>query len=102
MPDKPADPRSAPPARRARDQRTEETSAAALRALSGQPGLRFRGGRLHRGQVPLPMGAPHLQPEPQAETLQSLRGLVDGVAMRLRFNDRALHLRLCRRRRCSG
>ena len=38
-------------------QKVEELCAAALRALSGEHDLHFRGRRLHRGRRPLPLYA---------------------------------------------
>ncbi len=71
-------------------QRVEELCAAAIRALTGEPGLRFRGGRLHRGHTRLPIGAPHLHPD-AGDDLGSFRGAADGLALRMRYSDAELH-----------
>lgn len=71
-------------------QRVEELCAAAIRALTGEPGLRFRGGRLHRGHARLPIGAPHLHPG-AGDDLGSFRGAADGLALRVQHSDAELH-----------
>lgn len=70
-------------------QRIEELCAAALRALSGEPDLHFRGRRLHRGRRPLPLFAPHLHPKLDEDDFDSFRGAADGLALRLRLSDAA-------------
>jgi cobaltochelatase CobT len=75
-------------------QRVEELCAAAVRALSGDPHLRFRGGRLHRGAAPYPATAPHLRPSPDQDDFASFRGAADGLALRRLYSDPDLHLRL--------
>ena len=76
-------------------QKVEELCAAALRALSGEHDLHFRGRRLHRGRKPLPLYAPHLHPKLEDDDFASFRGAADGVALRLTRSDEALHRRLC-------
>lgn len=76
---------------RARTQHTEELSAAAMRALTGRAGLHFEGGRLFDGEQALPDHAPHLQLQSGVEPLAAYRGIVDGLALRLRYSDPALH-----------
>jgi cobaltochelatase CobT len=75
-------------------QRTEELCVAAIRALSGQRDLHFRGRRLHRGRKRLPLYAPHLHPAVERDDFASFRGAADGLALRLRLSDDALHQRL--------
>ncbi|MDI3385502.1 cobalt chelatase [Streptomyces sp. B-S-A8] len=75
-----------------RRQRVEELCAAAVRALSADPDLRFRGRRLHRGRRPLPPHAPHLHPAPE-DDFGSFRGAADGMALRLTRSDAGLHRR---------
>ena len=77
-----------------RQQRVDELCAAAIRAISGQADLQFRGQRLHRGRSPLPLYAPHLQPQPARADFASFRGAADGLALRLLHSDEALHARL--------
>ena len=78
-------------------QRTEELCVAAIRALSGQRDLHFRGRRLHRGRQRLPLYAPHLHPVIERDDFASFRGAADGLALRLRLSDEALHQRLAPR-----
>jgi len=81
---------NSPAAARAQ-QRTEELCAAALRALSGQRDLHYRGRRLHRGRRLLPLFAPHLHPRIEDDDFASFRGAADGVALRLTRSDAGLH-----------
>lgn len=82
-------------AQRARHrQQVEELCAAAVRALAGEADLHFRGGRLHRGERALPAFGPHLHPSPTQDDFASFRGAGDGIALRLRHSDAALHRRL--------
>ena len=76
-----------------RQQRIEELCAAAIRALSGQADLHFRGRRLHRGRRALPSFAPHLHPALD-ESFASFRGAADGLTQRIAHSDPALHVRL--------
>jgi len=78
-------------------QRTEELCVAAIRALSGQRDLHFRGRRLHRGRARLPLYAPHLHPVIERDDFASFRGAADGLALRLRLCDDTLHQRLAPR-----
>lgn len=70
-----------------RVQRIEELTAAALRALSGETEVRFRGHLPHLGDQPIPLPAAHLQPCGAEEDARSLRGVADGLALRLRYSD---------------
>jgi cobaltochelatase CobT len=74
-------------------ERVEELCLAAIRALSGEPRLHFRGGRLHGAHAPVLAEAPHLHPE-QEEDFGSHRGVADGLALRLLHSDPHLHRRL--------
>ena len=78
-----------------RQQRVEELCAGAIRALSGQADLHFRGRTLHRGRQRLPLFAPHLHPAIESDDFGSFRGAADGLALRLSLSDAALHARLC-------
>jgi cobaltochelatase CobT len=81
---------------RARHQeRIEELCAAAIRALSGERDLHFRGRRLHRGRRALPLYAPHLNPSLDTDDFASFRGAADGFGLRLAHSDARLHARLC-------
>jgi cobaltochelatase CobT len=78
-------------ARQRRQQRIEELCAASIRALVGDADLHFRGGRLHQGERRLPAFAPHLHPSIERDPFTAFRGAADGLAMRLRHSDPALH-----------
>ncbi|TNC27852.1 cobalt chelatase [Amycolatopsis alkalitolerans] len=71
----------------------EALAAAAVRALSGEPALHFRGGRLHKGHRAVPAHAPHLS-FPADEDRGSFRGVADGLALRVTGSDPRLHRRL--------
>ncbi|RDH74030.1 cobalt chelatase [Mycolicibacterium moriokaense] len=70
-----------------REQRVRELRAAAIRAMSGQRAVNLRGGALYREGRPVAMPAPHLHPPAD-------RGAADGMALRLRHNDPAVHAEL--------
>jgi len=76
-------------------QRIEELCAAAIRALSGEPDLQFRGKRLHLGRRALPLYAPHLNPSLDHDDFASFRGAADGLALRLLNSDAKLHASMC-------
>ena len=70
-----------------RQRRLEDLCGAALRAVSGQPQLQWRGGRLWRGTQRLPRFAAHLHPVFGQADLASLRGAADGLALRVSRSD---------------
>ena len=72
-------------------QQREELCVAAIRALAMERDLHFRGRRLHRGAARLPHFAPHLHPTLERDDLGSFRGAADGLALRLRHSDAAMH-----------
>ncbi len=76
-------------------QQVEELCAASVRALAGEADLHFRGQRLHRGRVALPLFAPHLHPKLESADFASFRGAADGLALRLSCSDAALHRSMC-------
>lgn len=76
-------------------QKVEELCAAALRAVSAQGNLHFRGRRLYRGSRLLPLFAPHLHPSFENDDFSSFRGAADGLALRLSISDEALHKQHC-------
>lgn len=78
-----------------RRKQTMELGAAALRALTGRRGLHFRGPVLYQEEKPVVMPAPHLHPPTCDSTSASFRGAADGMALRLKNSDAALHQRLC-------
>ena len=75
-----------------RQQQVEELCAAMIRALSGDPAMRFRGRLLHRGEHPMPLLAPHLTPSLAHDDFASLRGAADGVGLRLAESSLTDHL----------
>ena len=75
-------------------QQLDALCAATLRALTGQAQLHFRGRQLYRADRRLPSFAPHLHPQTHTDDARSCRGAADGVALRLRYSDSALHHRL--------
>ena len=78
-----------------RQQQVEELCAAAIRALTGDAALHYRGGRLHRAARALPVHAPHLRVDPGVDDFVACRAAADGMALRLRHSDAALHRSLC-------
>ena len=72
-------------------QRIEELCAASIRALAGERDLHFRSHRLHRNGRALPLFAAHLHPSLEDDDFASFRGAADGLALRLRGSDGALH-----------
>ena len=76
-------------------QQVEELCAATIRAVSGEPGLHFRGRRLYRGPRALPLFAPHLNPSMDTDDFGSFRGAADGMALHLTHCDQDLHSSLC-------
>ena len=75
-------------------QKVEELCAAAIRALSGEASLLFRGRRPHLHGKVLPLFAPHLHPSLDEDDFSSFRGAADGLALRLAHSDAALHRQL--------
>ncbi|MGO4333160.1 cobalt chelatase [Cupriavidus sp. 2TAF22] len=78
-----------------RHQQREALCAAAVRALTGDAALHYRVGRLCRGTRPLPLHAPHMRTDAQADDFASLRGAADGAALRLARSEPELHRQLC-------
>lgn len=75
-------------------QQFEELCAAAIRALAGEADLHFRGQRLHQRGRALPAWAPHLHTRLPDDDFASFRGAADGLALRLRHSNAALHASL--------
>ena len=76
-------------------ERAEQVTAAAARAISRQPDLRFRGHVMHVGLDVAPVRAPYLHPDVEDRDLDDLRGIADGVALRLALSDEATYARHC-------
>ena len=83
-------------------QRVEELCGACIRALTGQPDLRYRGRRLHKGLRPVPIRTPHLRTDPEKDDFRSYRGSADGIALRLQLSNPELHNRLSPEDRIQG
>ncbi len=75
-------------------QQLESWSAATIRALSRRHDLYFRARKLYCHTHPLPFSAAHLQADPETTDIQGLRGISDGLALRLLHSDIVLHARL--------
>ena len=73
-----------------RRERVEALCEAAIRALSGEADLHFRGGRLHHADAPVLAEAPHLRAGPD-DDFMSQRGVADGLALRILYSDPVLH-----------
>lgn len=73
--------------------RIRELCAATLRALSKDAKVHVRQQWFFSGNQPLVHLAPHLQALPK-EQLQYLRGLADGLALRITHSDPELHQKL--------
>jgi len=74
-----------------RTRQLERHGAAALRAVSGEPGAEYRASRLriaHRAQG---FASPHLAVSFAESSLSGSRGIADSLALRLRHSDRKLH-----------
>jgi cobaltochelatase CobT len=84
----------APQAGVRRRQYVDELFVAAIRALAGERRVAWRGRRLYLGDAPLVLRAPHLAPDAERDDFASFRGAADGIALRLRHSDAALHARL--------
>lgn len=78
------------PLRARQQQRVEELCAAAIRALTGESEIHFRGERLYHAGHLLPAYAPHLHPSIEKDDFRSFRGASDGVALRLTHSDAKL------------
>lgn len=72
-------------------QQVEELCGATVRASANEPGFHFRARRPEINGRPSGIRAPHLQPDLQQDDLRSFRGAADGIALRLRHSDMALH-----------
>ncbi|WP_158884988.1 cobaltochelatase CobT-related protein [Amycolatopsis anabasis] len=63
---------------------------ATVRAIGQDPRVRFRAGEPYRGATRLTMLAPHLRVDAEADP-RCWRGAADGLALRMRHTDPALH-----------
>jgi cobaltochelatase CobT len=74
-------------------QQVTELCIGAIRALTGETEMHFRGRVLHRRHARVPVHAPHLYPAPE-EGFEAFRGAADGLALRVAHSDLELHGRL--------
>ncbi len=75
-------------------QQLEELCSATVRATSKQYSFRFNAQRPEVGNLLTPIRAPHLRPDFVKDDFRSFRGAADGIALRLKHSDMALHLQL--------
>src|SRR5699024_8539438 len=71
-------------------QQMETLCAATIRALCGEPQLRYRSHRLYNADTPVPGHAPHLRVADD-DDLPAYRGAADGMALRLLYSNAAAH-----------
>ncbi|MGE8317130.1 MAG: cobaltochelatase CobT-related protein [Comamonas sp.] len=79
-----------PPARARRQQKLDHLTAAALRALAGNPALGFRAPHAWRGGEPMAWMPPHLHGG-EEDGLLTYRAIADSLALRERLGDREAH-----------
>ena len=75
-------------------QKLEHWCAASIRALSKDPSVQYRGHGLFVDNQVFALHAPHLQLDFATHKSAQLRGVADGVALRLLHSDTALHKEL--------
>ncbi len=68
--------------------------SALIRSLSGDTHIQIRDWQLFHKDVPLNALAPHLNLHYLKTTWADPRGILDGIALRLRYSDQDLHLEL--------
>jgi cobaltochelatase CobT len=72
--------------------RRDALCAAAVRALTGDEALHYRGGRLYRHLRAVPLHAPHVRVERnEDDDFDSTRGAADASALRIAYSDAALN-----------
>ena len=79
-----------PPARARRQQKLDQLTAAALRAMAGNPRLGFRSPYAWRGGEPMAWVPPHLH-SGEDDGLITYRAIADSLALRERLGDPAAH-----------
>ena len=75
-----------PPARARRQQKLDQLTAAALRAMAGNPRLGFRSPYAWRGGEPMAWVPPHLH-SGEDDGLITYRAIADSLALRERLGD---------------
>lgn len=88
----PSGPQLSPPARARRQQKLDHLTAAALRALAGNPALGFRAPYAWRGGEPMAWMPPHLH-SGEEDGLLTYRAIADSLALRERLGDPVAHAR---------
>ncbi len=72
----------------------QRLSSASLRAVAAEPAAELRGQRLEVDQRPVGIVVPHLAMDLDQLDSATRRGVVDAMAVRVRYSNRDLHLRL--------
>lgn len=75
-------------------QKLEHWCAATIRALADEPSVTYRGHYLHIKGKPFPIQVAHLHLDPESADYRKLRGVADGIAVRLSYSDYELHKKL--------
>ncbi len=73
------------------DFQRQDQFAAVIRSLSGDLSTEIRNWQLYQAAKPFGQLAPHLLLEHQQPSWFQARGILDGIALRLRYSDHALH-----------
>lgn len=72
-------------------QKLEHWCAASIRAIANEPTIHYRGHLLNRKGQPFAVRVAHLQLDADTTDYRHLRGVADGIALRLLFSDEILH-----------
>jgi cobaltochelatase CobT len=75
-------------------QKLEHWCAASIRAIANEPTIHYRGHFLNLNGQPYPIRVAHLQLDADTKDYRHLRGVADGIAVRLLFSDHDLHQEL--------
>ena len=75
-------------------QKLEFWYSASIRALAAEPSALFRGHQLYVKGEPRQLQSPYLQLSLDSHEAQKMRGLADGIALRIRHSDHRLHQQL--------
>ncbi len=74
-----------------RRRRLERHCAASVRAIAGRRNAEYRQQRLFSNGKPINFFTPHLSVNSATDQLLKVRGVTDGMALRLSFSDQPLH-----------
>jgi cobaltochelatase CobT len=69
--------------------------ATSVRALANEPSAYYRGGSLYIDSKPYTISSPHLQLLSEEEQYSNLRGIADGIALRLSLSDEKIFDQYC-------